>query len=68
MRFNEGVPVVTQEPKGRIGSAFDEFLKDEGIFEAVQAGALKKVVAHRRGEGGGCGFLRSKWRGPLSSN
>ena len=44
--------IVTDEPKGRIGSAFDDFLKDEGIFEEVQAGALKKVVAHRQGEGG----------------
>ena len=38
------------ESKGRIGSAFDDFLKDEGIFEDVQAGALKKVVAHQLGE------------------
>ena len=35
---------MTKEPKGRIGSAFDDFLKDEGIFEEVQAGALKKVI------------------------
>ena len=35
---------------GRIGSAFDEFLKEEGIFEEVQAGGLKKVVAHHLGE------------------
>ena len=41
---------MTEEPKGRIGSAFDDFLKDEGIFEEVQAGALKKVVAHHPGE------------------
>ena len=44
--------IVTDEPKGRIGSVFDDFLKDEGIFEEVQAGALKKVVANRQGEGG----------------
>ena len=43
MRFEGGVPIVTVEPKGRIGSAFDDFLKDEGIFEDVQAGALKSV-------------------------
>ena len=42
---------MTEEPKGRIGSAFDDFLKDEGIFEEVQAGALKKVVAHHPGRG-----------------
>ena len=50
MRFEAGVPIVTTEPKGRIGSAFDDFLKDEGIFEDVQAGALKKDVAHQLGE------------------
>jgi antitoxin HicB len=41
---------VIDEPKGRIGSAFDDFLKEEGIFEEVQAGALKKVVAYQLGE------------------
>ena len=41
---------MTNETKGRIGSAFDDFLKEEGIFDAVQAGALKKVVAHQLGE------------------
>ena len=50
MRFEAGVATVTAESKGRIGSAFDDFLKDEGIFEDVQAGALKKVVAHQLGE------------------
>jgi antitoxin HicB len=28
-----------------IGSNFDEFLRQEGIFEEVEAGAIKKVVA-----------------------
>lgn len=28
-----------------IGSGFDEFLREEGIFEEVEAGAIKKVVA-----------------------
>ena len=41
-----------EEPKGRIGSAFDDFVKDEGIFEEVQTGALAKVVGHRMGESG----------------
>ena len=50
MRFEVGVPIVTAEPKGRIGSSFDDFHKDEVIFEDVQAGALKKVVAHQLGE------------------
>lgn len=29
------------------GSDFDDFLKDEGIFEEVQAKALKRVVAEQ---------------------
>jgi antitoxin HicB len=41
---------MTAEPQGRIGSAFDDFLREEGIYETVQAGALKKVVAHQLGE------------------
>jgi antitoxin HicB len=28
-----------------IGSGFDDFLRQEGIFEEVEAGAIKKVVA-----------------------
>lgn len=27
-----------------IGSSFDEFLKDEGIYEEVQAAAIKRVL------------------------
>lgn len=41
---------MTQQGKARIGGMFDDFLKEEGIFEAVQAGALKKVVAHQLAE------------------
>ena len=51
MRFDEGVGIVTEEAKGRIGSTFDDFLKDEGIFKEVQAGAIRKVGAHRLGRG-----------------
>ena len=29
----------------RIGSSLDDFLKEEGIFEAVQVQAIKEVVA-----------------------
>ena len=29
------------------GSIFDDFLKDEGMFEVVQAKALKRVVAEQ---------------------
>ena len=39
---------VNKTESGKIGSSFDEFLKGEGIFEEIQAGALQKVVAHRK--------------------
>jgi antitoxin HicB len=41
---------MSTEPSGRIGSSFDSFLTEEGIFAEVQAGALKKVVAHQLAE------------------
>jgi hypothetical protein len=31
--------------KGRIGSSFDDFLKQEGIYEEVTARAIKRVIA-----------------------
>lgn len=34
------------KPKNEhIGSDFDDFLREEGIFEEVEAGAIKKVIA-----------------------
>ena len=33
--------------KGRIGSSFDEFLKEAGIYEAVTARAIKRVIARQ---------------------
>jgi antitoxin HicB len=33
--------------KGRIGSSFDDFLKQEGIYEEVTARAIKRVIAHQ---------------------
>ena len=33
--------------KGRIGSSFDEFLKQEGIYEEVTARAIKRVIARQ---------------------
>ncbi len=33
--------------KEHIGSNFDDFLKEEGIFEEVQEIAIKKVFAYR---------------------
>ncbi|HRQ23033.1 MAG TPA: hypothetical protein PLF42_06340 [Anaerolineales bacterium] len=33
--------------KKHIGSDFDDFLKEEGIYEQVQAVAIKRVIAHQ---------------------
>ena len=35
--------------KGRIGSSFDDFLQDEGIYEEVTARAIKRVIARQLG-------------------
>jgi DNA-binding phage protein len=31
--------------RGRIGSSFDEFLRDDGIYDDVTARAIKRVIA-----------------------
>jgi DNA-binding Xre family transcriptional regulator len=31
--------------KKRIGSKFDDFLREEGIFDEVEAAAIKRVIA-----------------------
>jgi antitoxin HicB len=36
-----------KKKKGRIGSSFDDFLKEEGIYEEVTAHAIKHVIAHQ---------------------
>ena len=33
--------------KGRIGSSFDEFLKEEGTYEDVTAGAVKRLLTRQ---------------------
>ena len=33
--------------KGRIGSDFDDFLKGEGLYEEVTAGAVKRVLTQQ---------------------
>jgi DNA-binding Xre family transcriptional regulator len=33
--------------KGRIGASFDDFLKEEGIYEEVTARAIKRVIARQ---------------------
>ncbi|MHB8454943.1 MAG: Fis family transcriptional regulator [Acidiferrobacterales bacterium] len=35
----------------RTGSNFDDFLKEEGLYEAVQAKALKRALAEQLAEG-----------------
>jgi antitoxin HicB len=36
--------------QGRIGSSFDDFLKEDGIYEAVTARAIKRVLARQLDE------------------
>jgi predicted nucleotidyltransferase len=35
--------------KGRVGSSFDDFLREEGIYEAVTAQAIKRAIARQPG-------------------
>ncbi len=36
--------------KGRVGSDFDDFLKQEGLYEEVTAGAVKRVLTQQIAE------------------
>jgi len=36
---------MTTRKKGRIGSSFDDFLKEEGIYDDVETTAIKRVIA-----------------------
>ena len=36
---------MSRKKKGRIGSSFDEFLKDEGAYEETNALAIKRTLA-----------------------
>jgi DNA-binding Xre family transcriptional regulator len=38
---------MTEEGKGKVGSPFDDFLKEEGIYEEVSARAIKRVLARQ---------------------
>jgi antitoxin HicB len=38
---------VAKRKTGRIGSSFDDFLKQEGIYEEVTARAIKRVLARQ---------------------
>ena len=33
--------------KGRVGSSFDDYLKQEGLYEEVTARAIKRVIARQ---------------------
>src|SRR5712692_2213702 len=45
MRRSRGARTGQTRKKGRIGSSFDDFLKEEGIYEEVTARAIKRVIA-----------------------
>ena len=36
-----------KKKKGRVGSSFDDFLKQEGLYEEVTASAIKRVIARQ---------------------
>ena len=36
--------------KGRVGSSFDDFLKEDGIYEGVTARAIKRVLVRQLDE------------------
>jgi antitoxin HicB len=36
-----------KKKSGRIGSSFDDFLKEDGIYEGVTARAIKRVLARQ---------------------
>ena len=36
--------------KKHVGSNFDDFLKEENLYEKVQAAAIKRVIAHQISE------------------
>jgi len=41
---------MRKKRKAGIGSSFDEFLKEEGIYEEVTARAIKRVIARQLDE------------------
>jgi antitoxin HicB len=40
---------MTKKAQGRIGSSFDDFLKEDGIYEEVTARAIKRVIVRQLG-------------------
>jgi len=49
-RTASAVEPVREMKKQHLGSNIDDFLKEEGIFEATQTKAIKKVVARQLGQ------------------
>src|SRR5436853_2401244 len=47
MRHSRSARTGQTRKKGRIGSSFDDFLKEEGIYEEVTARAIKRVIARQ---------------------
>ena len=41
---------MTKARKGRIGSSFDDFLKEQGIYEEVTENSIKRVLAFQLAE------------------
>jgi antitoxin HicB len=41
---------ASAKKKGRVGSSFDDFLKEDGIYEGVTARAIKRVLARQLSE------------------
>ena len=41
---------VARQKKGHVGSSFDDFLMADGIYEAVTARAIKRVLARQLDE------------------
>jgi DNA-binding Xre family transcriptional regulator len=39
-----------KKKQGKVGSSFDDFLKEDGIYEAVNAQAIKRVLARQLDE------------------
>ena len=60
------------QKKRHIGSSFDDFLKEEGIYAEVTARAIKRVRARqaairlRRQKEVGAAFGKYRWRGNLA--
>jgi len=40
---------MTKKAKGRVGLSFDDFLKEDGIYEEATARAIKRVIARQLG-------------------